>query len=104
MLLAMRLTSFNMKADLAQFVQEKETHPHVTLTSDSPRPLLMFRAVTSPLLDVCRSYQEFSRVLKKDGVVVVTLWEGHEGSVFQLMRNVLETLIPGKRGWFLPSN
>ncbi|CAN0040850.1 unnamed protein product, partial [Ectocarpus fasciculatus] len=39
--------------------------------------------------------QEFSRVLKKDGVVVVTLWEGHEGSVFQLMRSVLETLIPG---------
>lgn len=57
-----------------------------------------------PSGDVCRSYQEFSRVLKGDGVVVVTLWERQEGSVFQRMRNVVETLVPGKGGWFLPSN
>ncbi|CAN0120127.1 unnamed protein product, partial [Ectocarpus sp. 8 AP-2014] len=42
-----------------------------------------------------RSYQEFSRVLKRDGVVAVTLWERKEGSVFQRMRNVVETLVPG---------
>ncbi|CAN0214867.1 unnamed protein product, partial [Ectocarpus sp. 6 AP-2014] len=42
-----------------------------------------------------RAIQEFSRVLKGDGVVAVTLWERHEGSVFQRMRNVVETLVPG---------
>ncbi|CBN79539.1 methyltransferase [Ectocarpus siliculosus] len=42
-----------------------------------------------------RAIQEFSRVLKRDGVVAVTLWERQEGSVFQRMRNVVETLVPG---------
>eukprot|EP00752_Nemacystus_decipiens_P003656 g3370.t1 len=45
-----------------------------------------------------RAVQEFSRVLREDGVVAVTFFERHDDSLFQRMREVLEILVPGFKG------
>lgn len=94
------------KAGFTRIVRDKEARTRTLHTSRSQatRGTLSGCFVVPPPGDVCRPYQEFSRVLKGDGVVVVTLWERHEGSIFQRMRNVLETLVPGKGGWFVLSN
>ncbi|CAN0051480.1 unnamed protein product [Pylaiella littoralis] len=45
-----------------------------------------------------KAVQEFSRVLKKNGVVAVTLWEKSEDSILARFNDVLETLVPGYEG------
>lgn len=35
-------------------------------------------------------------MVKGDGMVVLTLWEKHEDSIFERIASVLETLTPGK--------
>ncbi|CAM9761135.1 unnamed protein product, partial [Laminaria digitata] len=42
-----------------------------------------------------RAVQEFSRVLRSDGLVMIAIWERHEDSIYQRMAAVLETLSPG---------
>ncbi|CAN0128458.1 unnamed protein product [Ascophyllum nodosum] len=45
--------------------------------------------------DWIRAIQELCRVLRDDGMVLVTLWEREEGSLFHRMGAVLEKLNPG---------
>eukprot|EP00903_Cladosiphon_okamuranus_P010301 g9749.t1 len=45
-----------------------------------------------------RAIQEFSRVLGNDGVVAVTFFERHEGSLFERFRDVLDAIVPGFEG------
>ncbi|CAM9942318.1 unnamed protein product [Ectocarpus sp. 6 AP-2014] len=42
-----------------------------------------------------RAVQEFSRVLKTDGVVAMTIFEKHDDSTIRCLNRVLGTLIPG---------
>lgn len=76
-------------------------HAGFTVLSTTPpsKPHNQNRYIKFPEKSFCDglSYrQEFSRVLKKDGVVAATVWESHEDSIFQRLNGVLETLDPGE--------
>ncbi|CAM9835862.1 unnamed protein product, partial [Hapterophycus canaliculatus] len=45
-----------------------------------------------------QAVKEFSRVLRSNGVVAVTLWEKHEDCIFDRLHRVLDTLVPGYEG------